>query len=702
MLNAVLHKGIFNQHHLNDDFFKLLRAQNDGLNDAALKHIWAYKRPIFDACQRLKLVHDWLKRNLKIAAGPKAVDGNMEVRRRYSFLAFSSNQLRDKSAWFFADDGKTTSASIRKWMGKFHNKNAAKCAARMGLCFSSTHATVKTLLGEVNFEMEDIVRNDHVFSDGIGKITPDLGMEVSERLQLDDPPSAYQIRYAGYKGVIAVWPGKGDGVRLSLRKSMYKFSSSHSVLEIISWTRFQPGFLNRQIITLLSALGVPDMVFWRMQEEMVSKLDHILIDTNVALEVLTTSCAEQGNTAALMLTAGFKPQTEPHLKDMLLCVRASQLRDLLSKARIFVPKRKMANGLPGRTRDIGTRSVLYPVDTPELHHLVDCLVFPQKGERPHANEASGSDLDGDLYFVSWEPDLIPPSKKSWIPLDYKPAESKSQPRDVTHHDIIDFFVRSMVSENVGVICNAHVVHADLSEFGAMDERCIQLAELAAIAVDFPKTGMKAEMPQSLKPKLYPDFMEKHEHQSYKSEKILGKLYRAIRDAATESSLQPDSTSSHKDIPYDKDLEVPGASDFLAAAWEDKCIYDSHVNALMGHYRIRAEAEVVTGEISSLPKCNSRKQGELKERIRKAYAGLRGEFRAVFEAVEPNGGLLSDEEKNLLLEFKASAWYQVTYHPDWMKRAQELSLPDVAEVSPRLSFAWIAADYLAGIKMKRRR
>ncbi|MQM13921.1 hypothetical protein Taro_046848 [Colocasia esculenta] len=842
LVNALVHKGIFNQHQMSEMFFALLRNQNDLVNEASLRHICSYKRPIFDATRRLKLVQEWLLKNPKLLKANKTPEDNVEVRRliitptkayclppevelsnrvlrrykevadrflrvtfmdegmqqlnnnaltyyaasivrditrnpfpqkttifkrvkdiltngfylcgrKYSFLAFSSNQLRDRSAWFFAEDENHNVSSILAWMGRFSNKNVAKCAARMGQCFSSSYATVNVPSEEVNPEFPDIERNGYVFSDGIGKITPELALEVAEKLKLaDNPPSAYQIRYAGCKGVIAVWPGNGDGKQLHLRPSMNKFESLHTVLEVVSWTRFQPGFLNRQIVTLLSTLGVPDPVFDEMEDLMIRRLNQMLVDTDVAFDVLTASCAEQGNIAAMMLSAGFKPQTEPHLKGMLSCIRSAQLGDLLNKARIFVPKGRWLMGCfdelgilehgqcfiqasnpslencfskhgsrfseTKKVRQVITGTVaiaknpcLHPgdirileaIDVPALHHLADCLVFPQKGDRPHTDEASGSDLDGDLYFVTWDENLIPPGKKSATPMAYKAPKPMESPRPVTHKDIIDFFTKNMVNENLGVICNAHVVHADRSPHGAMDENCLLLAELAALAVDFPKTGKIVNMPHDLKPKLYPDFMGKDDFLSYKSEKILGKLYRKIRDTWEEDVLTSDLELilKHEDIPYDTDLDISGASEFLVGAWSKKCSYDAQLNALLGQYKVQTEGEVATGHIWSLPKYTSRKLGEMKERLKLSYLALNKEFRQFFEDMWPQFAELTDDERGALYEQKASAWYQVTYHPQWVKKALDLREPDADETPCRLSFAWIAADYLVRIKVKSR-
>ncbi len=66
------------------------------------------------------------------------------------------------------------------------------------------------------------------------------------------------------------------------------------------------------------------------------------------------------------------------------------------------------------------------MEEPRLSHLRNVVVFSQKGRRPVANEISGSDLDGDNFFVSWRQNLIP--KKAHPPMEYPPAVAKELDR----------------------------------------------------------------------------------------------------------------------------------------------------------------------------------------------------------------------------------------------------------------------------------
>ncbi|KAK9946011.1 hypothetical protein M0R45_011495 [Rubus argutus] len=168
----------------------------------------------------------------------------------------------------------------------------------------------------------------------------------------------------------------------------------------------------------------------------------------------------------------------------------------------------------------------------------------------------------------------------------------------------------MANENLGAICNAHVVLSDRSEYGASDVDCKKLAKLAATAVDLPKTGNIVTMPPHLKPELYPDFMGKEDQ-----------VVQETRGAA-------------------------GAAEAVLQCFEE-------------------------------------------------------EFRRCFEMMDRDYGSMSDDRKNVLYEQKASAWYIVTYHPRVMKESLDLQGPDGPGDVPMLSFAWIAADYLARIKIKHR-
>ncbi|PHT45982.1 hypothetical protein CQW23_15140 [Capsicum baccatum] len=384
-------------------------------------------------------------------------DGCTLGNEHFVFLAFSNSQLKDRSAWFTT---KKLVSEIRSWMGDFRNLNVAKCSARMGLCFSSTYETINVPSSQV-LNLLDIKCNNYVFSDGIGKISSSLAAKVAKKLQLSvvNAPSAYQIRYGGYKGVVTCWPeDRYDGIHLFLRNSMLKFQSEHTTLEVCSWSKYHACFLNRQIIVLLSTLGIQDDVFIKLQQAMVRSFD-----INLANNIRRSS-AETINAIKMMLEAGFQTESEPFLEKMVYCRKLSGLQGLKNKARIYVPDGRLLMGCLDELNILeagqcfikvssaasypqvydlyninfevvqgkvaiaknpchhpGDIRVLNAVDVKELCHLNDCLVFPQKGKRPHADEASGSDLDGDLYFVTWNEELIP--SETFEPMIYSSTKN---------------------------------------------------------------------------------------------------------------------------------------------------------------------------------------------------------------------------------------------------------------------------------------
>ncbi len=71
----------------------------------------------------------------------------MDDDREYKYLHHSQSQLRERQFWFYhhnRDDSNLSFSEAYLWMGNFDKeKNPAKYAARMALCFSTTKATVE-------------------------------------------------------------------------------------------------------------------------------------------------------------------------------------------------------------------------------------------------------------------------------------------------------------------------------------------------------------------------------------------------------------------------------------------------------------------------------------------------------------------------------------------------------------------------------
>ena len=361
-------------------------------------------------------------------------DGVVIGKKKFEFLAYSASQLKSTSTWMFAPIDGVKAADIRSWMGDFGSiKNVAKYAARLGQSFGSSKETLTVEADDVELIPDVEIFSSgkrYVFSDGIGKISSDFAELVARKCDIEGvSPSAFQIRYGGYKGVVAKDPNSSK--KLSLRSSMRKFHSDHTKLDVLAWTKEQPCYLNRQMITLLSTLGVSDSVFEKKHKEVVDTLDSVLTDPMKILRLMPPR--EHTKFLNDLVSCGIKP-SEPFLSMMLHYIRESKLVELRTKTRILIPKGRSMMGCMIETNTLeygqvfvrcsystnlsltsessptqdptltldskppyniigdvvvakspclhpGDVRVLKAIAVTDLNHMTDCIVFPQKGHR---------------------------------------------------------------------------------------------------------------------------------------------------------------------------------------------------------------------------------------------------------------------------------------------------------------------------------
>ncbi|KAI9039173.1 RNA-directed RNA polymerase (Sad-1) [Aspergillus affinis] len=564
----------------------------------------------------------------------------------YEFLAFGNSQFREHGAYFFAPRPDLTAANIRAWMGHFNNiRNVAKHAARLGQCFSTTRAIAGS---QVDTRLiNDVERNNYIFSDGVGRISRFLAQIVMSELKIHtptgDPPSAFQFRLGGSKGMLTV-SEQAQSSEVHIRKSQYKFKAKHNLLEIIRWSQYSIATLNRQLIMVLSSLGIPDHVFHTKLRAMIQSLNEALESDTRAVYWLKKYVDPNQMTliTSQMVLDGFRRSKEPFMTSILTLWRAWHLKYLKEKAKIAIDNGASLLGVMDETRILsgyfahktprvdatreerlaalpeiflqisrpenggnyeviegicilarnpslhpGDIRVVKAVNVPELSHLHDVVVLPQTGDRDVASMCSGGDLDGDDYLVMWDQDLIP---EDWFcaPMKYASNTARDLDKDVTVDQITSFFVTYMKNDFLPRIAHAHLAWADRLEDGVNEEKCIRLAQLHSDAVDYNKTGNPATMKRELDPRLWPHFMEKRhkpKERIYHSKKILGQLYDAIEQIDFVPSLG---------MPFDERIlncRLDVSDDLYAFAKDLKAEYDSAMRRIMAQHDIRTEFEV---------------------------------------------------------------------------------------------------------------
>jgi RNA-dependent RNA polymerase len=455
-------------------------------------------------------------------------NGVMVGDRKYEFLAAGNSQFREHGAYFFAPTSDWPTDLIRQHLGDLELQDRqipAKWCARLGQNFSTTRGISVPV--HVKPTDTDVKRNGYTFTDGVGKISPELVRKISEELGYprEDPPSVFQFRLGGCKGVLAVTPELSGNV-VHIRRSQSKFGAIHAGLEIIRASSFVTSVLNRQIILVLSTLGVSDEVFRSKMKNQLESLTKAMTDEKVALRELQKSIDVNQTTLTLagLVVDGFMKSKDPFTVSMLRLWRSWSIKYLKEKAKIPIEQGAILLGCVDETATLrghyeneqgqfatqiekianlpevfcqvdrkrkgvyepivglcilarnpslhpGDIRVVRAVDNFRLRHMKNVVVLPQTGDRDLGNMCSGGDLDGDDYLVIWDQGLIP-TEWNFPAMDFTAVPArKIEGREVTVDDMIDFHVTYMKNDRLPKIAHAHLAMADFQDLGVKDRKC---------------------------------------------------------------------------------------------------------------------------------------------------------------------------------------------------------------------------------------
>jgi hypothetical protein len=153
---------------------------------------------------------------------------------QYHFFGHSNSQLKSRSCFLYAASKEEISTKIEGMGDLSKLKSVGKKAKRIGLIFSSAEMALALSPGRCE-DIEDVKRDEYIFTDGCGLISPQLARQLAQKRKIIFRdrrylPSVFQIRYRGYKGVLTLDRTLKGQVQVQFRESMRKFkdASDHS------------------------------------------------------------------------------------------------------------------------------------------------------------------------------------------------------------------------------------------------------------------------------------------------------------------------------------------------------------------------------------------------------------------------------------------------------------------------------------------
>ena len=541
------------------------------------------------------------------------------------------------SCWLLTEPKKILSKT-----GDYSKINiVAKFGARISQTLTTTIETIKIPKDHI-IKINDVLKTSKIkddegqerevqynFSDGVGKISYDLSEAIAKKIGLNFVPSCVQGRFLGCKGVWTTMYNDLSG-NIYIRPSQEKFNVEkkeiENYFELCDYSRYIQAYLNRQVILLMKANGIKDEIFLKKLEEYKSRLD------NERFVLSLVHYTEWSGLLLYMNRCGINKMNDRLMRSLLESNLQILYNDIKNKARIYIKDSAYVIGImdeydileygqaflrikkrnldltlnkkctiakcpclhPGDLRVLDFKCHVKGDESSEKYKIFNkyenVLIFPSKGKRPHPNECSGSDLDGDNYFVFYDSDLILDENNLSEPMNYTFWLKPLKKDNIQIEDVIEYFAEYTNLNNLGLIGDAHLALCDSDPLGAKGKIPMKIAKKFSRAVDAPKTGDEVILSDDEEPKKFPHYMCKSTRKTYISETILGKLYDEINNIIRDVAKKEKFGEKY----YDEDLVIDGWKKFgILSLVFYRDFFEELVN-LMKKNEIKGESVLLTG------------------------------------------------------------------------------------------------------------
>ncbi|KAL6585997.1 hypothetical protein OROMI_002642 [Orobanche minor] len=358
-------------------------------------------------------------------------------------------------------------------------------------------------------------------------------------------------------------------------------------LEIVGISqRPRRNYLSRYLIALLSYGGVPQEFFLNLLTTALEVTQTVYSNTRAALRVAANNDGLYYAFVATRMIISGVPLNEPYLQHCLWNLVIGE-KTKLKEGRIPITESFYLMGTADPTGVLNNDEVCIILDNgqisgpvlvyrnPGMHfgdvHIMKAvyvnkleevvgnakygIFFSTKGCRSAAYEMATGDFDGDVYWVSRNPELLKYFKANepWNRVYSIPDPAKRNPKEFSdlelERELFKLFLETTrPSFNMATAAESWLTFMDrlltlgddcTTEKSYLKGKMIHLVDIYYDALDAPKSGKKVKVPEELKAEKSPHYMERSPELTFHSSSVLGQIYDTVVAYENEAVLQGD-------------------------------------------------------------------------------------------------------------------------------------------------------------------